>query len=219
MKAADLRPRHRPFDQEPENQLAGTSALRRSARDWTAVEVRRSRACRARSDRRPALDQLRGRCPAPTVRRAGLLAARSPRAQPEAPDHAARRAPGARGRRSSAWPKASTPRRRPAKLQMHILGAIAEFERARIRERVMQRVWRGPDARHRLGDPDAGLIPERLATVAGLPGQGGAARQLGIPRSTLQRLLAQNLPKRPCNSRTKPGCSDLCIGAARIIRF
>jgi len=77
------------------------------------------------------------------------------------------------------------------KLQMHILGAIAEFERARIQERVRAGLARAKAQGVRLGRPPRRIDPERLATVAGLP-EREAARRLGIPRSTFQRFLADN---------------------------
>jgi DNA invertase Pin-like site-specific DNA recombinase len=73
---------------------------------------------------------------------------------------------------------------------MHILGAIAEFERARIQERVRAGLARARTQGVRLGRPRRRIAPERLAEVAGLPSR-EAARRLGVPRSTLQRLLAQ----------------------------
>src|SRR5262249_58819338 len=79
--------------------------------------------------------------------------------------------------------------RTPAgKLQMHILGAIAEFERERIRERVLAGLQRAKTLGVRLGRPRRRIDPGRLASVAGLP-EREAARQLGIPRSTLRRAL------------------------------
>ena len=78
------------------------------------------------------------------------------------------------------------------KLQMHILGAIAEFERERIRERVMAGLARARAQGVILGRPRRRIDPERLASVAGLP-EREAARRLGIPRSTLQRFLAQKV--------------------------
>jgi DNA invertase Pin-like site-specific DNA recombinase len=71
------------------------------------------------------------------------------------------------------------------KLQMHILGAIAEFERGRLRERVMAGLQRARASGVVLGRPRRRIDPERLATVAGLPER--EAARLGIPRSTFQR--------------------------------
>jgi DNA invertase Pin-like site-specific DNA recombinase len=78
------------------------------------------------------------------------------------------------------------------KLQMHILGAIAEFERARIQERVRAGLARARAQGVVLGRPRRRIDPERLAAVAGLP-EREAARRLGIPRSTFQRFVAQRL--------------------------
>lgn len=51
------------------------------------------------------------------------------------------------------------------KLQMHILGAIAEFERERIRERVLVGLQRARTQGRRLGRPKARLPIERLQSV------------------------------------------------------
>jgi len=80
------------------------------------------------------------------------------------------------------------------RLQLHILGALAEFERERIRERVLAGVARAKAQGVRLGRPRRRIDPERVASVAGLP-EREAARRLGIPRSTFQRWLAENRPK------------------------
>jgi len=76
------------------------------------------------------------------------------------------------------------------KLQLHILAALAEFERARIQERVKAGLARARAQGVRLGRPRRRIDAERLATVAGLP-EREAARRLGIPRSTFQRWLAR----------------------------
>src|SRR5262249_48404770 len=72
------------------------------------------------------------------------------------------------------------------KLQMHILGAIAEFERARIQERVRAGLARAKAQGVRLGRPRRQIDPERLAMVAGLADSEAAGR-LGIPGSTFER--------------------------------
>lgn len=77
------------------------------------------------------------------------------------------------------------------KLQMHILAALAEWERSRIQERVKAGLERARSQGVRLGRPRRWIDPERLAAVADLP-EREAARRLGIPRSTLQRALARN---------------------------
>ena len=76
------------------------------------------------------------------------------------------------------------------RLQWQIIGAISEFERARIQERVKAGLARAKAQGTRLGRPRRRIDAERLATVAGLPAR-VAARRLGVPRSTLQRWLAQ----------------------------
>ena len=79
------------------------------------------------------------------------------------------------------------------RLQLHILAALAEFERARIQERVKAGLARAKAQGVKLGRPRRQINHERLATVAGLPDR-KAARRLGIPRSTLQRWVAQKKP-------------------------
>ena len=76
------------------------------------------------------------------------------------------------------------------KLQMHILGAIAEFERERIRERVLAGLQRARTQGVRLGRPRRRIDANALAAVAGMV-EREAARRLGVPRSTLQRRLAR----------------------------
>ena len=76
------------------------------------------------------------------------------------------------------------------RLQWQIIGAISEFERARIQERVKAGLARAKAQGTRLGRPRRRIDAERLATVAGLPAR-EAARRLGVPRSTVQRWLAQ----------------------------
>ena len=72
------------------------------------------------------------------------------------------------------------------KLQMHILGAIAEFERARIAERVKAGLARAKARGQRLGRPVAEIPLERLLSVRGLT-LPQAARKLGVSVSTLKR--------------------------------
>lgn len=72
------------------------------------------------------------------------------------------------------------------KLQLHILAALAEFERERIRERVLAGLQRAKEQGRRLGRPRARLPIERLQGVADLP-VAIAAEQLGVSRSTLKR--------------------------------
>ncbi len=75
------------------------------------------------------------------------------------------------------------------RLQMHILGAIAEFERARIVERVKLGLARVRAQGKRLGRPALDVNSDRLATVVGLSVR-QAAKQLGVSASTVHRRLA-----------------------------
>jgi DNA invertase Pin-like site-specific DNA recombinase len=174
-------------DQEPENQL---QELRRyvQARDWTAAEYV-DRGVSGAKDRRPALDDLvrdarRRRFDVLVCWRLDRLG-RNLRHLITLLDEL--QALGVAFVSLAEGIDATTP---AGKLQMHILGAIAEFERARIQERVRAGLARARTQGVRLGRPRRRLDAERLATVAGLPTR-EAARRLGIPRSTLQRLLAQ----------------------------
>jgi DNA invertase Pin-like site-specific DNA recombinase len=72
------------------------------------------------------------------------------------------------------------------KLQMHILAALAEFERGRIRERVMAGLQRARAQGKRLGRPRAVVPLERLQRVDGLPVD-AAAERLGVSHSTIKR--------------------------------
>ena len=67
-----------------------------------------------------------------------------------------------------------------------ILGAIAEFERERIRERVLAGLQRARAQGRKLGRPMARLPIDGLQRVAGLPVQ-VAAERLGVSRSTIKR--------------------------------
>ncbi len=77
------------------------------------------------------------------------------------------------------------------KLQMHILGAISEFERARCAERVRAGLARVRRQGRRLGRPPVMVSREAVDSVRGLPVR-EAARRLGVSRSTAHRVLGQN---------------------------
>jgi DNA invertase Pin-like site-specific DNA recombinase len=79
------------------------------------------------------------------------------------------------------------------KLQMHILGAMAEFERARIQERVRAGLARARAQGKRLGRPARELPTEALreAQRAGLSVR-QTAKRLGVAPATAQRWLSQN---------------------------
>jgi DNA invertase Pin-like site-specific DNA recombinase len=72
------------------------------------------------------------------------------------------------------------------KLQMHILGAIAEFERARIAERVKAGLQRAKAQGKRLGRP------RKAPSATAIPGGSvrGAARVWGVSKSTAARWIA-----------------------------
>jgi DNA invertase Pin-like site-specific DNA recombinase len=72
------------------------------------------------------------------------------------------------------------------KLQMHILAAIAEFERARIAERVRAGLARVKANGQRLGRRPHRVTAEDLARVASLSTRQAAA-VLGLPPSVLHR--------------------------------
>ncbi len=186
MKAA-IYARVSTVDQEPENQL---QELRRyvDARGWTAVEYV-DRGVSGAKDRRPALDQMFGNA---KRRKFDVVVCWRLDRLGRNLKHLITlleelQALGIAFVSLAEGIDATTP---AGKLQMHILGAIAEFERARIQERVMAGLARARSQGVRLGRPRRRIDPERLATVAGLS-EREAARRLGVPRSTLQRWLAQ----------------------------
>jgi DNA invertase Pin-like site-specific DNA recombinase len=75
------------------------------------------------------------------------------------------------------------------RLQLHILAALAEFERSRVQERVRAGLARVRAAGKRLGRPEKRIPEERLSPVRGLPLR-EAAKQLGVSRSTAHRWLS-----------------------------
>jgi DNA invertase Pin-like site-specific DNA recombinase len=74
------------------------------------------------------------------------------------------------------------------KLQLHILGAIAEFERARIAERVRAGLQRARAQGIRLGRPRLTVPESRLTPVRGLSVR-QAAERLGVSAATAHRWL------------------------------
>ena len=171
------------FEQEPENQL---EELRRyvQARGWSAVEYV-DRGVSGAKDRRPALDELLTDA---RRRRFDVLVCWRL-------DRLGRNLKHLIGLLDELQAlcvafvslaegiDATTP---AGKLQMHILGAIAEFERERIRERVLAGLQRARRQGKRLGRPK--LIPpiDRLEKLAGLS-VSVAAERLGVSRSTVKR--------------------------------
>ena len=175
------------LDQEPENQLA---ELRRytEARAWQGAEYV-DKGVSGAKDRRPALDQLlrdakRRRFDVLVCWRLDRLGRNLKHLISLLDDL---RALGVSFVSLAEGIDATTP---AGKLQMHILGAIAEFERARIAERVRAGLERARKQGQRLGRPRRRISGALLASVEGLPLR-AAARRLGVPRSTLARCMAQ----------------------------
>lgn len=182
MKAA-IYARVSTFDQEPENQL---QELRRyvAARGWSGQEFV-DRGVSGSKDRRPALDDL---VRAAKRRKFDVLVCwrldrlgRNLKHLITLLDEL--QALGVAFVSLAEGIDATTP---AGKLQMHILGAIAEFERERIRERVLAGLQRARTQGRTLGRPKAAPPLKRLATVADLS-LTAAATSLGVSRSTVKR--------------------------------
>jgi DNA invertase Pin-like site-specific DNA recombinase len=174
------------FDQEPENQL---QELRRytEARGWTAVEYV-DRGVSGAKDKRPALDELlrdakRRRFDVVVCWRLDRLG-RNLKHLITLLDEL--QGLGVAFVSLAEGIDATTP---AGKLQMHILGAIAEFERARIAERVKAGLVRARGQGVRLGRPRRAVPTDQLTFLRGLTIR-EAARQLGVSRSTAQRWMA-----------------------------
>jgi DNA invertase Pin-like site-specific DNA recombinase len=173
------------FDQEPENQL---QELRRyvEARGWTAREYV-DRGVSGAKDRRPALDELVA--DAKRRRFDVLVCWRLDRLGRNLRHlillFEELQALGVAFVSLSEGIDATTP---AGKLQLHILGAIAEFERARIAERVKAGLQRARAQGKRLGRPrvhrPASPLPVGLSVRA-------AAVLWGISKSTAARRLAE----------------------------
>ena len=171
------------LDQEPENQLA---ELRRyvEARGWSATEYVDHGVSGAK-DRRPALDQLvkdakRRRFDVLVCWRLDRLG-RNLRHLILLLDDL--QAIGVHFVSLAEGIDATTP---AGRLQLHILGAIAEFERARMVERVSAGLARARRQGKRLGRPKTRPPVQKLASVHDLPHR-MAADQLGVSVSTLKR--------------------------------
>ena len=171
------------LDQEPENQL---QELRRyvAARGWTAQEYTDHGVSGAK-DRRPALDRLvadakRRRFDVLVCWRLDRLG-RNLRHLILLLDDL--QAIGVDFVSLAEGIDATTP---AGKLQMHILGAISEFERARIAERVSAGLERARRQGRRLGRPKVRPPVDKLASVRHLPHR-MAAERLSVSVSTLKR--------------------------------
>ena len=175
------------FDQEPENQL---QELRRyiEARGWAAQEFV-DRGISGAADRRPALDELlrdarRRRFDVVVCWRLDRLG-RSLKHLVTLLDEL--QALGVAFVSLQEGIDATTP---AGKLQMHILAAIAQFERERIAERVKAGLARVKNQGRPLGRPPVEVPAAAIASVRGLSVR-EAARRLGVSRSTAQRCLSQ----------------------------
>ena len=188
-------PRHRAaiyarvstFDQEPENQLA---ELRRyvEARGWQAAEYV-DKGVSGAKDRRPALDALlkdakRRRFEVLICWRLDRLG-RSLRHLITLIDEL--QALGISFVSLGEGIDLGTP---AGRLQLHILAALAEFELARTRERVLAGLARARKQGKRLGRPAKVVSEAILAPVRGLPVR-EAAEHLGVSLATAYRWLSQ----------------------------
>jgi DNA invertase Pin-like site-specific DNA recombinase len=171
------------LDQEPENQLA---ELRRyiEARGWQAIEYV-DRGVSGAKDRRPALDRLvadarRRRFDAVVCWRLDRLGRSLKHLVTLLEElHSVGVAFVSLGEGIDCTTPAGT-------LQLHILAALAEFERARIAERVRAGLSRVRAAGTRLGRPRAVLSDAALASVAHLSVR-EAAKALGVSSALVHR--------------------------------
>jgi len=176
------------FDQEPENQLA---ELRRYvvSREWSAVQYV-DKGVSGAKDRRPALDQLvadarRRKFDVLVCWRLDRLG-RNLKHLITLIDEL--QAVGVAFVSLAEGIDATTP---AGKLQMHILGAIAEFERGRIQERVKAGLQRARAQGKRLGRPRK--APAAIAVPGG--SVRAAARMWGVAPSTAARWITTGAVK------------------------
>jgi len=193
MKAA-IYARVSTFDQEPENQL---QELRRyiQARGWTAIEFV-DRGVSGAKDRRPALDELlkdarRRKFDVLVCWRLDRLG-RNLRHLILLLDEL--QALGIGFVTLGEGIDTSTP---AGKLQLHILSAIAEFERERIRERVLAGLQRARMQGKRLGRPRT--HPTQLPVPGG--NVRAAAMVWGVSKTTAAKWIAQGGPQ--CGQESK----------------
>ncbi len=189
MKAA-IYARVSTLDQEPENQL---QELRRyvEARGWTAQEFV-DHGVSGTKDRRPALDRLirdakRRKVDTVVVWRLDRLG-RSLKHLVTLLDEL--QALGVGFVSLGEGIDLQTP---AGRLQLHILAALSEFERARIAERVAAGLARAKRQGTKLGRPRVEVSADALASVQGLSTRQAAVR-LGISASTVRRRLRQKPP-------------------------
>jgi DNA invertase Pin-like site-specific DNA recombinase len=180
-------------DQTAENQLLD---LRRyvSARGWSAVEYV-DQGISGAKDRRPALDQLmsaahRRQIDAVVVWRLDRLG-RNLRHLITTIEELSTAGVGFVSLGESIDTGSPTGR-----LLLGVMGAFAEFERERIRERVRAGLARARRQGQRLGRKPVRISDDDFARVAHQSIR-DAARTLGIPRSVLQRARVSRKPTNP----------------------
>ena len=185
-------------DQEPENQLA---ELRRyvHARSWAAAVEYVDHGVSGAKDRRPALDRLirdakRRRVDVLICWRLDRLG-RNLRHLVTLLDEL--QALGVAFVSLGEGIDCTTP---AGRLQLHILAALAEFERARISERVVAGLARAKRQGQRLGRPEKRVSERILAPVRGLSIR-QAATHLGVSQSTARRWLAKSTTPTPPKER------------------
>lgn len=175
------------IDQEPENQLAELRAYV-ERRGWTGVEFV-DKGISGAKERRPALDAL---LVAAKRRKFDVLVCwrldrlgRNLRHLILTLDELS--ALGVAFVSLAEGIDATTP---AGRLQLHVLGAIAEFERARIAERVKAGIARARAQGRRLGRPRSFIPSETLVGVQGMSVR-AAASKLGVSPATAHRWLSQ----------------------------
>lgn len=180
------------LDQQPENQL---QELRRyvEARGWSAVEFV-DHGISGSKERRPALDRLmadarRRRFDVLVVWRLDRLG-RNLRHLVTLLDEL--QVLGVAFVSLAEGIDATTP---AGKLQMHILAAIAEFERARIAERVKAGLQRARAQGKKLGRPTRELPLRQITELRGQQvSVREAAKRLGVSPATAHRWLSHKTP-------------------------
>ena len=197
------------FDQEPENQL---QELRRyiEARGWTVVEYV-DRGISGAKDRRPALDGLirdakRRRFDVLVCWRLDRLG-RNLKHLISLLDEL--QSLGVAFVSLAEGIDATTP---AGKLQMHILGAIAEFERGRIVERVRAGLARARAQGKRLGRQPYDIPDARFGAVSELSLR-EAAQALGVSRSVVHRWRLSRKPSKSAEGFAAKS-SATCTAAA-----
>jgi DNA invertase Pin-like site-specific DNA recombinase len=194
------------FDQEPENQLL---ELRRyvAVRGWTSAEEYVDRGVSGAKDRRPSLDRLlldarRRRFDVLVVWRLDRLG-RSVRHLVNFISELT-----ALGIGFASLGEGIDTNTPSGRLQLHILSALAEFERERIRERVLSGLARARAQGRRLGRPRQAAPTARVETVSHLTVD-AAARLLGVSRSTLKRWRRAVQKSSGAEAPVSPGLADV----------